>query len=185
MIGIIEFSVKYLEKIEVLEKYYRFEVLLVLAALMLLFESLSTLGLIQSILNMTNPLNNLLAYINILLGGIILFIAAIMEIIKEKDIKPSKFMCLFGCAMAIFEAIVLYMTISLPTYWDATLAVIVVIILLLSIFKVIKFIPYEWWMVLILGFILWGWVNPTGTISGGGLGGTLVLISFILMLLEE
>jgi hypothetical protein len=78
--------------------------------------------------------------------------------------------------------------ITLAHYWDASIAVVIVAILLLSIFKVIKFIPYEWWMVLILGFILWGWVIPAGRInvvSGGGIGGTLVLISFILMLLEE
>lgn len=178
MIGIIEFSIKYLEKIEVLEKFYRFEALLVLAALTLLFESLSRLSLLQA--------GSYTRFISSLLGGLLLLIAAILEIIKEKDIKPSKFMCLCGCAYAVFEAIMLYLPpITLATYWDASIAIVIVAILLLSIFKVIKFIPYEWWMVLILGFILWGWVAPVGSVSGGGVGGTLVLISFILMLLEE
>ena len=63
------------------------------------------------------------------------------------------------------------------------LGIIVVILLLLSMYEKIKFIPYQWWMVLILGFILYGWVIPAGV--SGGTGGTIVLISFILMLLEK
>lgn len=180
MIGIIEISITYLEKIEVLEKYYRFEVLLILAALTILFESLTTLS--------SWPNISAQVYISVLLGGVLLVIAAILEIIKDKkSIKPSKFTCLVGCGYAILEALVLFlaMPITFPNYWDGVIALIVVVILLLAMFNKIKVVPYEWWMVLILGFILWGWVNPIGSVSGGGVGGSLVLISFILMLLEE
>ncbi|TFF98687.1 MAG: hypothetical protein EU547_00795 [Promethearchaeota archaeon] len=180
MIGIVEISIKYLEKIEILEKLYRFEFIFVFAGLTILFEVLSTLYLEPNI-----PIT---IYLSVLLGGVLLVIAAILEIIKDKDvIKPSKFVCLFGCGYSVVEAIILFITLPLAfsNYWDGSVAIIVVILLLLSLFEKIKFIPYEWWMVLILGFILWGWVNPVGSISGGGVGGTLVLISFILMLIEK
>jgi len=185
MIGIVEISIKYLEKVEILEKLYRFEVLFVFAALTILFEVLGTLYLEDAL--------EYSVYLSVLIGGVLLVIAAILEIIKEKDIKPSKVMILCGCGYAVFEAIILFITTPLvfENYWDGSIAIIIVILLLLAIFNKIKFIPYEWWMVLIFGVILWGWVNPALTVvgipslTGGGIGGTLVLISFILMLLEK
>ena len=183
MIGIVEISVKYLEKVEMLEKLYRFEILFVFAALTLLFEVLGTFYLKDNL--------NYTVYLSVLIGGVLLVIAAVLEIIKEKDIKPSKVMILCGCGYAVFEAIILFITTPLvfENYWDGSIAIIIVILLLLAIFNKIKFIPYEWWMVLIFGVILWGWVNPAQTViglpsvSGGGVGGTLVLILFIFMLL--
>ena len=174
-IDILNFGDPTLKRIEVFEKFYRFEVLLILGILILLFEMLSinfAIGTASALL--------------IMLGGILVIIAAIMEILikKEKTMKPSKLVALAGIIITILEVVYLFAVPSLSTIWDGIVGIIIIILLLLSMYDKIKFIPYQWWMVLILGFILYGWVSPIGT-GAIGTGGTIVLISFILMLLEK
>jgi hypothetical protein len=166
-LDILNFGDPTLKKIEIFEKFYRFEVLLIFGALILLFEALSINFLIINA-----------GALAVLLGGILVITAMILEIMRKqgKDIKPSKVVALVGIILAFVEIIFQFMGLSLASIWDGIVGVIVVILLLLSMYEKIKFIPYQWWMVLILGYILFGWV--------GTLGGTLVLISFILMLLE-
>lgn len=174
MIGTIGFGNQILKKIEVIEKYYNFITIIILALLTLLFEFLLVLNTLT-----------IGAIIGTILGGILLLIAAVLEQTKEKEkMKPSKLVCLVGVIIAIIEAVILFITvpITFANYWDGVIAIIVAILLLLSMYEKISFIPYEWWMVLILGFILYGWVAP---VSAFGTGGTLVLISFILMLIEK
>jgi hypothetical protein len=174
-LDILNFGDPTLKRIEVFEKFYRFEVLLILGIVVLLFEMLSisfAIGTASALL--------------IMLGGILVIIAAIMEIMikKEKTMKPSKLVALAGIIITIIEVVYLFAVPSLSTIWDGIVGIIVIILLLLSMYDKIKFIPYQWWMVLILGFILYGWVSPIGT-GAIGTGGTVVLISFILMLLEK
>jgi len=176
MIGIIGFGSATLKKIEIIEKYYNPIVIILLALLVMLFEILIVANafLVVSTLTITSILGSIL-------GGLLLIIAAFLEQTKEKEkMKPSKLVCLVGVIIAIIEAILLFAT--LPTMfsniWDGIVALIVAILLILSMYDKITFIPYEWWMVLILGFILYGWVPPA-------VGGTIVLISFILMLIEK
>jgi hypothetical protein len=172
-IDILNFGDPTLKKIEIFEKFYRFEVLLILGVLVLIFELLSINFALLTAAALAN-----------LLGAFLIIIAAIMEILikKGKTIKPSKLVTLAGIVITILEAIFLF-AIPIPAnIWDGIVGIIVVILLLLSMYEKIKFIPYQWWMVLILGFILYGWVTPIG---GTGTGGTIVLISFILMLLEN
>jgi hypothetical protein len=174
-LDILNFGDPTLKRIEIFEKFYRFEVLLILGLLVLLFEILSIEFLIatpEALLTM--------------LGGILVISATIMEILikKEKTIKPSKLLAYIGIIITILEVVYLFGVISLGNVWDAVVGIVVIVLLLLSMFDKIKFIPYEWWMILILGFILYGWVSPIG-IGTTGTGGTIILISFILMLLEK
>lgn len=176
MIGTIGFGTATLKKIELIEKYYNPFVLLCMAILIIVFEILSATA---SFLVLQSE-NILTLVFSSLLGGTLTIIAAILEQTKYKEImKPSKLLGLVGAFFAIIEAFILFITlpILLSRYWDGIIAIVVVNLLLLSIYDKIRFIPYEWWMVLILGFILYGWVP--------GIGGTLVLISFILMLIEK
>jgi len=180
MIGIIGFGIPTLKKIEIVEKYYNPIVIMLLGLLVLLFEILS-LG--NALLTPSIGIIGLI--IGALLGAILLVIAAILEQTKEKQkMKPSKLVCLVGVIIAIIEAVVLFaiFPFTFQNYWDGVISIIVAILLLLSMYDRIKFIPYEWWMVLILGFILYGWVHP---LVQFGTGGTIVLISFILMLIEK
>ena len=174
-IDILNFGDPLLKRIEIFEKFYRFEVLLILGIVVILFEMLS--------INFNIGTAGALA---VMLGGILVINAAVMEILikKEKTMKPSKLVALFGIIITMIEVVYLFAAPSLSTIWDGIVGIIVITLLLLSMYDKIKFIPYQWWMVLILGFILYGWVSPIGT-GAIGTGGTIILISFILMLLEK
>jgi hypothetical protein len=168
-IDILNFGDPTLKRIEVFEKFYRFEVLLILGLVVIFFEMLSILFALGT-----------LGALAVMLGGILVITSAIMEILikKEKTIKPSKLVALIGIIITIIEIIYLFAVPNFPNVWDACVGIVVIVLLLLSMYEKIKFIPYQWWMVLILGFVLFGWVSP-------GTGGTIILISFILMLLEK
>ncbi len=167
VIDILNYGDANLKKISIFTKFYRFEVLLILGVIILLFEFMGT----SFAVGLTGTDSNLL-------GGILLIIAGIMEALKNKNMKASKLMCLIGCAFAVLNIITLFATATVSSIYDGIVGIIVVILLLLSMFEKIKFIPYEWWMVFILGFILWAYLP-------NGIAGTLVLISFILMLVEK
>jgi len=174
-IDILNFGDPTLKRIEIFEKFYRFEVLLILGIIVILFEMLS--------INFNIGTASALA---VMLGGILVITSAIMEILikKEKTMKPSKLVALIGIIITVVEVLYLFSVPTLSNIWDACVGIVVIILLLLSMYDKIKFFPYQWWMVLILGFILYGWVSPIGT-GAIGTGGTIILISFILMLLEK
>ena len=167
ILDILDFGEPKLKKIEEVGKFFRWEVLFIFFILILLFEALSLLlnwdraGLLSSILVLT---------------------ATILEFMRKKgnEIKPSKLVAIVGLVFTLLEiALLSFWTTDsvVAIFYDTIVGIAVVILLLLSILNQIKFIPYQWWMVLILGFIIYGWV--------GKIGGTLILISFILMLLEK
>ena len=168
-IDILNFGDPTLKKIEIFEKFYRFEVLLILGAVVIVFEGLSILFAIGSS-----------AALAVLLGGLLVITSGIMEFMvgKGNTIKPSKIVALIGIIITALEVIYLFSNPIFTSIWDACVGIVVIVLLLLSMYEKIKFFPYQWWMVLILGFILFGWVSP-------GTGGTFILISFILMLLEK
>lgn len=168
-IDILNFGDPTLKKIEIFEKFYRFEVLLILGIIVILFEMLSINFALGSPVALA-----------VMLGGILVITSSIMEFMinKEKTMKPSKLVALIGIIITLIEVIYLFSVPSLSTIWDACVGIVVIILLLLSMYDKIKFFPYQWWMVLILAFILYGWISP-------GTGGTIILISFILMLLEK
>jgi len=168
-IDILNFGDPTLKKIEIFEKFYRFEVLLILGVVVIVFEGLSILFALWS--------SGALA---VLLGGILVITSGIMEFMvsKGKTMKPSKIVALIGIIITVLEVIFLFSVPVFSSIWDACVGIVVIVLLLLSMYEKIKFFPYQWWMVLILGFILFGWVLP-------GTGGTIILISFILMLLEK
>jgi hypothetical protein len=168
-INILNFGDPTLKRIEVFEKFYRFEVLLIIGLVVIFFEMLSIFFALGA-----------LGALAVMLGGFLVITSSIMEIFikKEKIMKPSKLVALIGIIITIVEIIYLFAIPNVSNIWDACVGIVVLVLLLLSMYEKIKFIPYQWWMVLILGFVLFGWVSP-------GTGGTFVLISFILMLLEK
>ncbi|MFW9951374.1 MAG: hypothetical protein ACFFKA_14750, partial [Candidatus Thorarchaeota archaeon] len=83
----------------------------------------------------------------------------------------------FGAAYTIFEVIVLFWVGGPQNIYHGIIGIIFVLLLLIAMQKKVDLkIKYEWWIVLIIGFVLFTWVAP-------GIGGTIVLISFVLMLL--
>ncbi|MBY9004800.1 MAG: hypothetical protein KGD73_12565 [Candidatus Lokiarchaeota archaeon] len=108
------------------------------------------------------------------LAGILIIIAAVIEILSQKkEYVASKIVTLVGACWVIYEAIIgiLEGNIAVPI-----VGIIFGIILLLTLFdKVDIKVPYAWWVVLIIGFVIFTWVS---TVSG-----TIIMVGFILILM--
>jgi len=166
VLNIVDFGVPFFKKL------FLWWIILILGILVLMFE------IFASGYNILTA-----ASTGFLLGGLLVVIAAILELVASKQkMKASQIVALFGAAYTIFEIILLFLTSSTsPLFtqniYHGILGIIFVALLLISMQKKIDLkIKYEWWVVLIIGFVLFSWV-------GSGIGGTIILISFILMLL--
>ena len=167
VLNLIDFGVPFFNKL------FTWWIILIVGLLVMLFE---ILGLY---LVTTSILTQLALAGTYLLGGILTVIAAILELTASKQkTKSSLIVALFGAVYAIFESIVLFAIGGGWNIYHGIIGIIFVAILLIISMqtKIDIKIKYEWWVVLIIGFVLLTWVTP-------GIGGTLVLISFILMLL--
>ncbi|HDZ17028.1 hypothetical protein LCGC14_1122180 [marine sediment metagenome] len=117
------------------------------------------------------------------LGGVLLLIAALAEILADKkNIVHSKFVAIVGAGFAIYEAINIFILFPGNTVniLNAVIGIIAALILIIIVLDLIDIkIPYEWWVVLTLGFIIFTWVSPLFA----GIGGIVIMISFILLIL--
>jgi hypothetical protein len=118
------------------------------------------------------------------LGGVLLLIAAVMEILAEKkNIVHSKFVAIVGAGFAIYECInifILYAFATTATIINPIIGLIAAAILIIIVLGKIDIkIPYTWWVVLTIGFIVFTWVSPLYA----GIGGTVIMISFILLII--
>jgi general stress protein CsbA len=108
------------------------------------------------------------------LAGILIITAAIIEILSQnKTYVASKIVTLIGACWAIYESIMFIMGGYIAI---AIVGIIFAIILLLTLFDKIDIkVPYTWWVVLIIGFVIFTWVS---TVSG-----TIIMVGFLLILM--
>lgn len=167
VLNIVDFGVPFFKKL------FLWWIILILGILVLMFEIFASGYDILAA-----------ASTGFLLGGLLVVIAAILELVASKQkMKASQIVALFGAAYTIFEVILLFLNPSTQTIYHGILGIIFVALLLISMQKKIDLkIRYEWWVVLIIGFVLYSWVTSIPSVTFGT-GGTIVLISFILMLL--
>lgn len=111
------------------------------------------------------------------LAGILIIIAAIIEILSQKkEYAASKIVTLIGACYAIYESIMFILGGSIASIALAIVGIIFGIILLLTLFdKVDIKVPYTWWVVLIIGFVIFTWVSQVS--------GTIIMVGFILILM--
>ncbi len=111
------------------------------------------------------------------LAGILMIIAAILEILSQKkSYTASKIVALIGACYLIYESIMLILGGSITGIARAVVGIIFAIILLLTLFDKIDIkIPYSWWVVLIIGFVIFTWVTS--------ISGTIIMVAFILILM--
>jgi hypothetical protein len=172
VLTIVDFGVPFFKKL------FLWWIILILGLVILMFEILALyhFGLLLSPLD---PVPNMLINTGVfLLGGILTIIAAILKLVASKQkMKASQIVALFGAAYTIFEIGILFWSSTTQSIYHGILGIVFVVLLLISMQKKVDLkIKYEWWVVLIIGFVLFSWV-------GSGIGGTIILISFILMLL--
>jgi len=108
------------------------------------------------------------------LAGILIITAAIIEILSQKkSYTPSKIVSLIGAGWLIYESVMFILGGDIAR---AVVGIIFAIVLLLTLFDKIDIkIPYSWWVVLIIGFVIFTWVTPVS--------GTIIMVAFILLLL--
>ena len=108
------------------------------------------------------------------LAGILVITAAVIEILSQKkEYVASKIVTLVGACWVIYESI---MGILGSNYATAIVGIIFGIVLLLTLFdKVDIKVPYTWWVVLIIGFVIFTWVSSVG--------GTIIMVGFLLILM--
>ncbi len=108
------------------------------------------------------------------LAGILVITAALIEIlVQKKSYTASKIVAFIGACWLIYESIMFIMGGSIAI---AIVGIIFAIILLLTLFdKVDIKVPYTWWVVLIIGFVIFTWVSAVS--------GTIIMVGFILILM--
>ena len=111
------------------------------------------------------------------LAGILVITAAILEILSQKkSYTASKIVALIGAGWLIFESILYIMSGNISLIGRAVVGIIFAIILLLTLYDKIDIkIPYAWWVVLLIGFVIFTWVTP--------ISGTIIMVAFILILM--
>lgn len=141
---------------------YIWWVLLIIGVLLLLLEFVVSLDASYSVT---------------FLAGILVITAAILEILSQKkSYTASKIVALIGAGWLIYECIMFILIGSVTLVALAIVGIIFAIILLLTLFDKIDIkIPYSWWVVLIIGFVIFTWVAPVS--------GTIIMVSFILILM--
>ena len=111
------------------------------------------------------------------LAGILVITAAILELLSQKkSYTTSKIVALIGGCWLIYESIFYIMSGNLSLIGRAVVGIIFAIILLLTLYDKIDIkIPYAWWVVLLIGFVIFTWVAP--------ISGTIIMVAFILILM--
>lgn len=128
---------------------------------------------------------------------ILVLMAGILEfLLQKKYYKASEIMLLLGSAFAIYDCFVIFLSTGNAIFEDiwitnAVFGLILVILLLLMIQNWIDIkIPFAWWTVLTVGFVIFMWVSPNALSLGipegypiAGFGGMIIFIALILLFL--
>ncbi|MHA2129532.1 MAG: hypothetical protein ACW99L_06120, partial [Promethearchaeota archaeon] len=114
------------------------------------------------------------------LGGVLVLAAALVEILSDKkNIVASKFMAIVGAGFALYECInifILYQGVTAATIINPIFGIIFAIILIIIVLDLIDIkIPYTWWVVLTIAFVIFIYVSPLYA----GIAGVVLMISFI------
>lgn len=113
------------------------------------------------------------------LGAILVLIAALLEFLSQKKTyAESKIVALIGACYLIYESVMLFLSGSTTSIALSIVGFVFAIILILTLQNKIDVkIPYTWWVVLIIGFVIFTWVTP------GGVSGIIIMVAFILILM--
>ncbi len=131
---------------------------------------------------------------NYLAGGnyftaILVLLAVIVDLVRgKKDMNGSKVMLLFGIAFALWDCVAIFIGFTAGAeiiLVNAIFGLILAIILLILVLDLVDIkIPFGWWSVLIIAFVIYTFVSP---FAAGypvlGFGGIILMIGWLLMLL--
>lgn len=121
------------------------------------------------------------------LAGALVILAIIVELVaKKKDFGASKIVGLIGIGLTIFDCIVIFITAPITiAIVHAVFGLILAIILLILMLDLVDIkIPFNWWVLLTIAFVIFTWVSPLalGAYPASGWGGLFLMIAWILVL---
>ncbi|MEE9378919.1 MAG: hypothetical protein V3V33_12885 [Candidatus Lokiarchaeia archaeon] len=96
-------------------------------------------------------------------------------------------MALVGIAFSIWDCIAIFIGFTAGNeilIVNAVFGLILAIILLILVLDLVDIkIPYTWWVVLTIAFVIWTWVSPFAAgYPVTGFGGTILMLAWILIL---
>jgi hypothetical protein len=117
------------------------------------------------------------------LTGILVLLAVLMELVGDKmKLEGCKFMVFFGILFGVWDCITIFMTSAVPIeIVNAVFGLILMIILLILLFDFVDIkIPYKWWVLLIIAFVMYTFVD---IYAGGflltGFSGLILMIAWV------
>jgi hypothetical protein len=110
------------------------------------------------------------------LAGILMLVGSLIEFLSQKKPYPaSRIVSLIGGGYTIFEAVSSMIGGNSTAIAIGIVAIIFAIVLILTLTKIDIKIPYTWWVVLIIGFVVFTWFYLVS--------GTIIMVAFILILM--
>ncbi|KKM86399.1 hypothetical protein LCGC14_1279450 [marine sediment metagenome] len=116
------------------------------------------------------------------LGGVLVSISGIVEYLiqqQKREVVVSKFVAFAGAAFTIYQSILLFFVAPTAVIFGIIGIIIAVILVILVMGKIDIKIPYNWWTVLIIAFIVFTWIDPVYA----GIAGTVLMVAFILIII--
>jgi hypothetical protein len=128
-------------------------------------------------------LAGVVAVIPLYFTGTLVILAVLMELVGEKmKLAGCKFMVFFGVLFGIWDCVTIFIgTASALAIVNAVFGLILMVILLILVFDFVDIkIPYKWWVLLIIAFVMYMFVQGS---AGGypvtGFSGWILMIAFV------
>lgn len=180
-------------KLEILKKIYNWIILLIVGILVLIIELWgSSFVLVDVTVVLGIPILAGAMQSGVLLGSMLVIAAALCELLaSKKEVAASLIVVLMGIVWLFIDSVLLFHAASLLTpgnpiitnyvYYGVIGIIIGIYLLFIMQNKIdVKYVklPYDWWTILILGFVAFIWIHPATVLIP--VGGTLLMIGFIL-----
>jgi hypothetical protein len=118
------------------------------------------------------------------LNGTLVILAVLMELVGDKmKLEGCKFMVFFGILFGIWDCITIFMNpLATPiAIVNGVFGIILMVILLILVFDFFDIkIPFTWWVLLIIAFVMWTYVaGSAGGYPVTGFSGYVLMIAFV------
>jgi hypothetical protein len=118
------------------------------------------------------------------LNGSLVILAVLMELVGDKmKLEGCKFMVFFGVLFGIWDCITIFINpLATPiAIVNAVFGLILMVILLILVFGFFDIkIPFTWWVLLIIAFVMWTYVAGfAGGYPVTGFSGYILMIAFV------
>jgi hypothetical protein len=115
------------------------------------------------------------------LGATLVLLASLIEFLSlKKTYSASKLTILIGAGIAVYECVMLFLNGGMLIV-NGVFGIIFVLILILAWWNKVDIkIPFSWWVILTVGFVIFTYISPFYL----GVAGTVIFVGLFLMLMD-